>query len=238
MRSKCRWMQNISYARYRFPPAIIQHAVWLYYRFPLSYRDVEDLLAQRGIDVSYETVRRWALKFGQAYARRLRTTRPRPEVRWHLDEVFVSITGKRMYLWRAVDSEGEVLDILVQSRRDKKAALKVIRKLLKKQGFVPATFITDKLPSYGAALKDLGLIRHHDFGGRKNNRAENFRLPVRQRERRMQRFKSARSAQRFLSTHATVYNTFNVQRHLISRKTFRQFRNHAMGRWQTVTAAA
>ena len=104
-------MQNISYSRYRFPPAIIQHAVWLYYRFPLSYRDVEDLLAQRGVDVSYETVRRWALKFGQAYARRLRTTRPRADVRWHLDEVFVSIAGKRMYLWRAVDSEGEVLDI-------------------------------------------------------------------------------------------------------------------------------
>ena len=231
-------MQNISYSRYRFPPAIIQHAVWLYYRFPLSYRDVEDLLAQRGVDVSYETVRRWALKFGQAYARRLRTTRPRPDVRWHLDEVFVSITGKRMYLWRAVDSEGEVLDILVQSRRNKTAALKVIRKLLRKQGFVPATFITDKLPSYGAALKDLGLIRHHDFGGRKNNRAENSHLPVRQRERRMQRFKSARSAQRFLSTHATVYNTFNVQRHLISRKTLRQLRNHAMSLWQTVTAAA
>ncbi len=150
-------MQKISYARYRFSPAIIQHAVWLYYRFPLSYRDVEDLLAERGIDVSYETVRRWALKFGQAYARRLRTTRPRPDVRWHLDEVFVSIAGKRMYLWRAVDSEGEVLDILVQSRRNKKAALKVIRKLLKKQGFVPDTFITDKLPSYGAALKDLAL---------------------------------------------------------------------------------
>ena len=231
-------MQNISYARYRFPPAIIQHAVWLYYRFPVSYRDVEDLLAQRGIDVSYETVRRWALKFGQAYARRLRTTRPRPDVRWHLDEVFVSITAKRMYLWRAVDSEGEVLDILVQSRRNKTAALKVIRKLLRKQGFVPDTFITDKLPSYGAALKDLGLIRHHDFGGRKNNRAENSHLPVRQRERRMQRFKSARSAQRFLSTHATVYNTFNVQRHLISRKTLRQLRNHAMSLWQTVTAAA
>ena len=130
--------------------------------------------------------------------------------------MFVSIAGKRMYLWRAVDSEGEVLDILVQSRRDQKAALKVIRKLLKKEGFVPDTFITDKLPSYGAALKDLGLIRHHDFGGRKNNRAENSHLPVRQRGRRMQRFKSARSAQRFLSTHATVYNTFNVQRHLIS----------------------
>ena len=165
-------MQKISYARYRFPPAIIQHAVWLYYRFPLSYRDVEDLLAERGIDVSCETVRRWALKFGQAYARRLRTTRPRPDVRWHLDEVFVSIASKRMYLWRAVDSEGEVLDILVQSRRNKKAALKVIRKLLKKQGFVPDTFITDKLPSYGAALKDLGLIRHHDFGAYKGSLTE------------------------------------------------------------------
>ncbi len=231
-------MQKISYARYRFPPVIIQHAVWLYFRFPLSYRDIEDLVAERGIDLSYETVRRWALKFGQAYARRLRTTRPRPDVRWHLDEVFVSIAGKRMYLWRAVDSEGEVLDILVQSRRNKKAALKLMRKLLKKQRFVPDAFVTDKLPSYGAALKDLGLTKHHDFGGRKNNRAENSHLPVRQRERRMQRFKSARSAQRFLSTHATVYNTFNVQRHLISRKTLRRFRNQAMSLWQTATATA
>ena len=163
-------------------------------------------------------MRRGALKFGQAYARRLKTTRPRPDAKRHLDEVFVSIAGKRMYLWRAVDSEGEVLDILVQSRRNKRAALKLMRKLLKKQGFVPDTVVTDKLPSYGAALKDLGLTKRHDFGGRKNNRAENSHLPVRQRERRMQRFKSARSAQRFLSTHATVYNTFNVQRHLISRK--------------------
>ncbi len=174
-------MQKISYARYRFPPVIIQHAVWLYFRFPLSFRYVEDLLAERGIDVSYETVRRWALKFGQAYARKLRQTRPRPDGRWHLDEMFVSINGKRMYLWRAVDSEGEVLDILVQSRRNKKAALKLMRKLLKKQGFVPDAFVTDKLPSYGAALKDLGLSKQHDFGGRKNNRAENSHLPVRQR---------------------------------------------------------
>ena len=231
-------MQKISYARHRFPPEIIQHVVWLYFRFPLSFRDVEDLLAERGVDVSYETVRRWALKFGQAYARYLRQARPRPTGRWHLDEVFVSINGKRMYLWRAVDSEGEVLDILVQSRRNKKAALKLMRKLLKKQGFVPDAFVTDKLPSYGAALKDLGLSKHHDFGGRKNNRAENSHLPVRQRERRMQRFKSAGSAQRFLSTHATVYNTFNVQRHLITRKTLRLFRNEAMSVWQTVTAAA
>ena len=196
--------------------------------------------SMRPSTTSYETVRRWASEVSrrQAYARRLRTTRPRPDARWHLDEVFVSIAGKRMYLWRAVDSEGEVLDILVQSRRNKKAALRIMRKLLKKQSFVPDAVVTDKLPSYGAALKDLGLTKHHDFGGRKNNRAENSHLPVRQRERRMQRFKSARSAQRFLSTHATVYNTFNVQRHLISRKTLRQFRNHAMGLWQTATATA
>ena len=150
----------------------------------------------------------------------------------------MSIAGKRMYLWRAVDGEGEVLDILVQSPRNKKATLKLIRRLLKRRGFVPDAVVTDKLPSYGAALKDLGLARRHDFCGRKNNRAENSHLPVRQRERRMQRFKSARSAQRFPSTHATVYNTFNVQRHLISRRTLRQFRNHAMGLWQTVTVAA
>ena len=143
-----------------------------------------------------------------------------------------------MVLWRAVDCEGEVLDILVQSRRNKKAALRLIRKLLKKQGFTPDTFVTDKLPSYGAALKDLGLSKRHDFGGRKNNRAENSHLPVRRRERRMQRFKSPGSAQRFLSTHAAVYNTFNVQRHLISRRTLRQFRDAAMGEWQAATAAA
>ncbi len=231
-------MCKISYARHRFPHEIIQHAVWLYFRFPLSYRDVEDLLSERGIDVSYETVRRWALKFGQAYAAKLRKSRSRSDTRWHLDEMFVTINGKRVYLWRAVDCEGEVLDILVQSRRNKKAALKLIRKLLKKQGFVPDSFVTDKLPSYGAALKDLGLSRRHDFGGRKNTRAENSHLPVRQRERRMQRFKSPASAQRFLSTHAAVYNTFNVQRHLISRRTLRQFRSTAMSEWQIATCAA
>ena len=231
-------MENISYARHRFPPVIIQHAVWLYFRFPLSFRDVEDLVAERGIDVSYETVRRWALKFGQAYARKLRRTRPQPDGRWHLDEVFVSINGKRMYLWHAVDSEGEVLDILVQSRRNRKTALKLMRKLLKKQGFVPDAFVTDKLPSYGAALSDLGMKGKHVTGGRSNNRAENSHLPVRQREQRMQRFKSPGSAQRFLSTHAAIYNVFNVQRHLISRKTLRQFRGDAMKTWQAVIAAA
>ena len=231
-------MKQISYSRHRFPGSIIQHAVWLYFRFPLSFRDVEDMLAERGIDVSYESVRRWSVKFGLAYACKLRRSRPRPSGRWHLDEMFVSINGKRMYLWRAVDSEGEVLDILVQSRRNKRAALKLMRKLLKKQGFVPDAFVTDKLPSYGAALKDLGLSKKHDFGGRKNNRAENSHLPVRQRERRMQRFKSAKSAQRFLSTHAAIYNSFYTQRHLISRKTLRQFRNEAMSFWNIATVAA
>ena len=221
-------MNKISYRRHRFSAEIIQRAVWLCFRFPLSYRDVEDLLAERGVDVSYETIRRWALKFGQAYARKLRQSRPRPDDRWHLDEVFSSINGKRMYLWRAVDSEGEVLDILVQSRRNKKAALKLMRKLLKKQGYAPNKVVTDKLPSYGAALRDLNMTGKHVTGGRSNNRAENSHLPVRQRERRMQGFKSSGSAQRFLSTHAAIYNTFNVQRHLITRKTMRQFRGDAM----------
>jgi putative transposase len=146
--------------------------------------------------------------------------------------------AKQMYLWRAVDCEGEVLDILVQRRRNKKAALKLMRKLLRKQGFVPDAFVTDKLPSYGAALKEIGLSKHHDFGGRKNNRAENSHLPVRQRERRMQRFKLPGSAQRFLSTHAAIYNTFYTQRHLISRHSLRQFRAKAMEQWRDVTAAA
>ena len=154
-------MNKISYRRHRFPAEIIQRAVWLCFRFPLSYRDVEDLLAERGVDVSYETIRRWSLKFGQAYARKLRQSRPRPDDRWHLDEVFSSINGKRMYLWRAVDSEGEVLDILVQSRRNKKAALKLMRKLLKKQGYAPNKVVTDKLPSYGAALRDLNMTGKH-----------------------------------------------------------------------------
>ena len=231
-------MQKVSYARHRFPPEIIQYAVWLYFRFPLSFRDIEDLLAERGIDVTYESVRRWCLKFGRAYAARLRQSRPRTDTRWHLDEVFISINGKRMYLWRAVDAEGVVLDVLVQSKRNTKAALKLMRKLLKRQGFSPDVIVTDKLPSYGAALGDLGMKDKHLTGGRSNNRAENSHLPVRQRERRMKRFKSAKSAQRFLSTHSAVYNTFNVQRHLISRGTLRQFRSEAMRTWNLVTIDA
>ena len=228
-------MSSSSYRRHRFPAAVIQQAVWLYFRFPLSLRDVEDMLSQRGIDVSYETVRRWSVKFGLAYARKLRRSHPHADTRWHLDEVFVSINGKNVYLWRAVDCEGEVLDVLVQSRRNKRAALKLMRKLLKSQGFSPDAVVTDKLPSIGAALSELGMRARHITGGRINNRAENSHLPVRQRERRMQRVRSAGSAQRFLSTHAAIYNTFYVQRHLISRRTLRQFRAAAMERWQEVS---
>jgi transposase-like protein len=150
----------------------------------------------------------------------------------------ISIQGKRMYLWRAVDSEGEILDILVQGRRDKAAALKLMRKLLKKQGIAPSVLVTDKLPSYGAARRELGLSAHHEQGLRKNNRAENSHRVVRRRERKMQGFKSSGSAQRFLSVHAAVYNTFNLQHHLISRRTLRLFRVEAANQWQIATRAA
>jgi transposase-like protein len=148
---------TISFARHQFPPAVIRHAVWLYIRFTLSYRDVEDLLAERGLDVSYETVRRWVLKFGPVFVRELRRRRPRPTSRWHLDEMAVRIAGRQSWLWRAVDDEGEVLDLLVHRRRNKAAAVKLMRKLLKKQGFAPEVLVTDKLRSYGAAKSEIGL---------------------------------------------------------------------------------
>ena len=153
---------TISFARHHFPPAIIRHAVWLYVRFTLSYRDVEDLLAERGLDVSYETVRRWVLKFGLLFARDLRRRRPRPTSQWHLDEMAVTIAGRQFWLWRAVDDEGEVLDLLVQRRRDKAAAVKLMRKLLKKQGFAPDVLVTDKLRSYSAARSEIGLSARHN----------------------------------------------------------------------------
>jgi transposase-like protein len=231
-------MQPISYARHQFPPAIIRHAVWLYLRFTLSYRDVEELLAERGLDVSYETIRRWVEKFGTAYARNLRRLRPRASDTWHLDEMVVSIQGRHLYLWRAVDAEGEILDLLVQPRRDKTAALRLMRKLLRKQGFAPRVLVTDKLRSYGAAARELRLSAHHEQGLRLNNRAENSHQGVRRRERKMQRFKSAGSAQRFLAASAAVHNTFNLQRHLISRRTLRLFRAAAAEQWHIATAAA
>ena len=231
-------MTKISYAGYRFPPEVIHQAIWLYLRFTLSLRDVEDLLAERGVAVSYETVRRWANHFGPMIAADLRKRRLRPHTTWHLDEVYLKIDGRMVYLWRAVDAEGEVLDVLVQSKRNKHAALKLMRKLLKKYAFVPERLVTDDLRSYSAAVRDLGIQRHHERGRWKNNRAENSHQPTRRRERKMQRFKSPGSAQKFLSTHAAVYNTFNVQRHLTSAQTHRARRAAAMTTWRTVLAAA
>ncbi len=194
-------MQPISYARHRFPPDVIRHAVWLYLRFTLSYRDVEDLLAQRGLMVSSELIRRWVLKFGSIIAKNLRESWPKAHCRWHLDEMVVSIAGRQAYMWCAVDSEGEVLEILVQPQRNKAAALRLLRKLLRRQGFVPTVIVTDKLRSYGAALREIGFSGLHEQGLRANNRAENSHQPLRRRERKMQGFKSAESAQRFVSVH-------------------------------------
>jgi len=231
-------MKRINYAGYRFPPEIIHQAIWLYLRFTLSFRDVEDLLAERGISVSYETVRRWVNHFGPIVAADLRKRRAKPYTTWHLDEAYLRIGGRLIYLWRAVDAEGEVLDVLVQSKRNKHAALKQMRKLLKKYGFVPDRMITDALRSYGAAARDLGIESRHECGRWKNNRAENSHQPTRRRERKMQRFKSPGSAQRFLSTHAAVYNNFNVQRHLTSARTHRAFRTAATKTWREALAAA
>jgi transposase-like protein len=228
---------TISFARHQFPPAIIRHAAWLYVRFTLSYRDVEDMLAERGLDVSYETVRRWVLKFGPLFAQGLAHRCPRPTSRWHLDEMAVIIAGEQFWLWRAVDDEGEVLDLLVQRQRGKAAAVKLMRRLMKKQGFAPDVLVTDRLRSYGAAKAELKLTARHEQGRRRNNRAENSHQPVRRRERKMQRFKSPGSAQGFLSVHAAVHNNFNVQRHLVSRSTLRILREEAFQTWQAATAA-
>src|SRR6478735_4964945 len=196
------------YAGYRFPPEVISHAIWLYFRFPLSLRMVEEMLAARGILVSHETVRQWALKFGQAFANQVRRRLPAAGDKWHLDEVAISIAGKKHWLWRAVDQHGAVLDILVQSRRNAKAAKRLLRKLLKKQGIAPRVMITDKLASYSAAKREIMPgIEHRQHKGL-NNRAENSHQPTRRRERIMKRFKSAGQAQRLLSVHDQVANLF------------------------------
>jgi len=232
-------MHPISFKRHRFPPDVIRHAVWLYFRFTLSIRDVEELLAQRGIEASREAVRCWVIKFGPLIAANLRRRRPAPTGRWHLDAMVVKISGRRMYLWRAVDDEGEVLDILVQARRNRHAALKLLRKLLKNQGIHPEAITTDKLASYRAAARRLGLSGRHRPGGmRENNRAENSHLAIRRRERKQQKFKSQGSAQRFLSSHAPIYNTYNLQPHLISRPGLRTLRVLADEAWAAATVAA
>ena len=224
-----------SYHGYRFPPEIISHAVWLYHRFCLSFRDVEDLLAQRGITVTYETIRHWCQTFGVDYARRLRRRRGRLGDTWYLDELFVTIQGERQYLWRAVDEDGDVIDLLVQSRRDRHAAARFFRKLLKGQGRAPRRVITDRLRSYPAAHRTAMPSVHHSTRQYGNNRAEVSHQPTRQRERQMRRFKSAAHAQRFLSAHGLVQNLFRVSRHLLRAVHYRLLRTRAFGVWREVT---
>jgi len=231
-------MCQLSFKRHRFPPEIICHSIWLYARFTLSFRDVEELLAERGLDISYETIRRWFLKFGLTIAANLRRARPRPSDYWHLDEMVIVIRQKRYWLWRAVDNEGEVLDFLVQSRRHAKAAKKLMKKLLKKQGFSPNRVVTDKLPSYPPAFRAVGLTAEHVHSHRTNNRAENSHQPVRRRERKLQRFKSPGSAQRFLSVHAATYNTFTHQRHINRRPFYKELRAASFDVWKIASAAA
>ncbi|NIA72108.1 IS6 family transposase [Pelagibius litoralis] len=225
-------MDAISYRNHHYPASIVQRSVWLYARFNLSLRDVEELMAERGMVVSYETVRRWVARFGPQIAKRLRGTRPRVHPQWHLDEVYVSIGGRWVYLWRAIDHEGEVLDVLVQSKRDKKTALKLMRKLLKKTGLMPKTIVTDKWRAYAAAFRDLGLTAWHHQAKWKNNRIEGSHVRIRRRERSMQRFRSPGSAQRFLSTHAAVYNTFAARRHLVSAAEHRYRWDQAFTAWR------
>lgn len=229
--------RRLTFKGHRFPPEVIRQAVWLYFRFTLSFRDVEEMLAERGIDVSYETIRCWTLKFGPQIARNLQRRRITPSPRWHLDEVFCQIGGKLAYLWRAVDDEGEVLDVVVQPRRDAEAALRLLRRLLKNQPVEPQSITTDGLRSYRSALDQLNLRELHRPGRlRDNNRAENSHLSIRRRERKMQGFKSRRSAQTFLDTHGAIYNNFYIQPHLVSRSTLRLRRNEAFIAWRAATA--
>src|SRR3954452_14591736 len=225
------------YAGYRFPGEVISHAVWLYFRFPLSLRMVEEMLAARGIAVSHETVRQWALKFGQSFAKQIRRRLPAPGDKWHLDEVVISIAGRKHWLWRAVDQHGAVLDILVQSRHNAKAAERLLRKLLKKQGKAPRVMITDKLASYAAA-KSVVMpgVEHRQHKGL-NNRAENSHQPTRRRERIMKRFKSAGQAQRFLSVHDQIANLFRRPANT-NAADHRKSREWALATWAEVTGLA
>jgi putative transposase len=210
------------YKHYRFPTEIISHGVWLYYRFCLSYRDVEELLFARGIAVSYEAIRKWCLKFGQQYANQLRCHRPRLGDKWHLDEVFLTIHGKRHYLWRAVDQDGHVLDILVQRRRDKTAAKRFFRKLLKTCRYVPRVIVTDRLKSYAAAKREVLPSVEHRQHRYLNNRAENSHQSTRQRERRMQGFQSPGQAQRFLAAYGPITQHFRPRHHRLPAFVYRQ----------------
>ena len=228
---------TISYKNHRFPPHIIAHAVWLYFRFPLSLRLVEEMLLERGIVVSYETIRRWGRKFGAAYAKRLRRNAPSREDIWHLDEVVVTIGGRKHWLWRAVDQDGYVLDEIVQTRRDTKAAKRLLIRLLKKQGLAPKRIVTDKLRSYGAAKRDvMPAVEHRSHKGL-NNRAENSHLPLRKRERVMQGFRSVGSLQQFVPVFSAVRNHFVPSHQKHSALATHIHRIRAMAHWKAVTGA-
>ena len=226
------------YRRHRFPPEVISHAVWLYFRFPLSLRMVEEMLAARGFRVTYETVRQWGMKFGKAFADQIRRRAPARGDKWHMDEVVVSIAGKQHWLWRAVDQNGFVLDVIVQRRRDTNAARRLMKRLLKSAIRPPRVMITDKLRSYGAARARMGLrIEHRQHKGL-NNRAENSHQPTRRRERVMKRFKSARQAQRFLTVHDQIANLFHVPYpESVSSTLRRASRERAFAAWREISNA-
>jgi putative transposase len=226
------------YCGFRFPAEIIEHAVWLYYCFSLSLRDVETILAARGVVVSYESIREWGLRFGRRFANALKRRRPTPGDKWFMDEVFLRISGKLQYLWRAVDQDGNVLDILVQSRRNAKAAQRFFRKLLKGLQYVPRVIVTDRLKSYAAAKRDILPGVEHRQSRYLNNRAEVSHQPTRRRERQMQRFKSARHAQRFLSTHSRIHNHFQLRRHRLSATEHRRVREDAFRSWRDVAGVS
>jgi putative transposase len=220
------------YKRYRFPPELIQYAVWLYFRCNLSHRDIEDLLAQRGIIVTHESIRLWCNKFGSKYAARLRKRHQGYGDTFFIDEVFIKIDGRQRYLWRAVDQDGEVVDVFLQDWRDAKAAKRFFNRMLKKHKGEPRKIVTDKLRSYGVAHRELIPETIHSTEKYANNRAELSHQPTRVRERGMRRFKSVKQAQRFLNVHAVVYNLFNLGRHLVSAETYRYFRLRSFASWK------
>ncbi|MBO9403336.1 IS6 family transposase [Shimia sp. R9_3] len=228
----------ISYKRHRFPPQIIAHAVWLYTHFNLSLREVEEMLLKRGIDVSYETVRRWVIKFGPQIARKFRQRQGTPGDIWHLDEVVVRISGRKYWLWRAVDQHGVVLDEIIQPKRNKRAAKRLLRSLIKRLGFIPKRIITDKLRSYGAAKREIAPSLDHWSHKGLNNRAENSHLPFRKRERTMQGHRSVGGLQRFVATHSAVRNRFSVPARRRSALTIRYHRLEAFDAWNAATKAA
>ena len=230
-------MSTTLYKRHRFPAEIISHCVWLYHRFGLSFRAVEALLFERGVVLSYETVRRWCLKFGAEYTRRLKCRSARPGDKWHVDEVFLSIGGERRYLWRAVDQVGHTLDILVTRRRDMRAAKRFFRKLLRANP-KPRVVVTDKLRSYGAALKELLPHTEHRQSRYLNNRAENSHQRTRRREQVLQRFKSSCHAQRFLSVFEPINTHFRPPRHLLKARDYRQTLSERFSTWQEVAELA